>query len=101
MVKLMNFDSSCGFLFYLLHYYGGCQYVQCTKKCVLLNLVVYIVHCILNLKFAAILHTSLSHHVGLRHGARGKQEHKAQKKVFVEVQASICSKYSQPDAVFT
>ncbi len=31
MVKLMSFDSSCGFLFYLLHYYGGCQYVKGTK----------------------------------------------------------------------
>ncbi len=34
MAKLlvMRFDSSCGFLFYHLHYYGGC----------LLNLLVYI-----------------------------------------------------------
>ncbi len=24
----MSFDSSCGFLFYQLHYYGGCQYVK-------------------------------------------------------------------------
>ncbi len=27
-----SFDSSCGFLFYLLHYYGGCQYVKGTKQ---------------------------------------------------------------------
>ncbi len=34
MVKLlgMSFDSSCGFLFYYLHYYGGCQYVKGTKQ---------------------------------------------------------------------
>ncbi len=34
VVKLlvMSFDSSCGFLFYLLHYYGGCQYVKGTKQ---------------------------------------------------------------------
>ncbi len=34
MAKLlvMSFDSSCGFLFYLLHYYGGCQYVKGTKQ---------------------------------------------------------------------
>ncbi len=24
----MSFDSACGFLFYHLHYYGGCQYVK-------------------------------------------------------------------------
>ncbi len=30
---VMSFDSSCGFLFYLLHYYyGGCQYVKGTKQ---------------------------------------------------------------------
>ncbi len=30
MAKLhvMSFDSACGFLFYHLHYYGGCQYVK-------------------------------------------------------------------------
>lgn len=28
----MSFDSSCGFLFYHLHYYGGCQYVKGTKQ---------------------------------------------------------------------
>ncbi len=33
MAKLlvMSFDSSCGFLFYHLHYYGGCQYVKKKK----------------------------------------------------------------------
>ncbi len=33
MAKLlvMSFDS-CGFLFYHLHYYGGCQYVKGTKQ---------------------------------------------------------------------
>lgn len=45
--------------------------------------------------------TSLSYCGGLLHGVRGKQEHKAQKKVFVEIQASIYSKYSQPHAAFT
>ncbi len=47
MVKLlvMSFDS-CGFLFYHLHYCGGCQYVKkqiLIAVCVveLLNLVVY------------------------------------------------------------
>ncbi len=25
---VMSFDSSCGFLFYHLHYYDGCQYVK-------------------------------------------------------------------------
>ncbi len=25
---VMSFDSSCGFLFYHLRYYGGCQYVK-------------------------------------------------------------------------
>ncbi len=28
---VMSFDSSCGFLFYHLHYYGGCQYVTICK----------------------------------------------------------------------
>ncbi len=28
----MSFDSSCGFLFYHLRYYGGCQYVKGTKQ---------------------------------------------------------------------
>ncbi len=28
----MNFDSSCGFLFYHLHCCGGCQYVKGTKQ---------------------------------------------------------------------
>ncbi len=34
MAKLivMSFDSSCGFLFYHLHYYGACQYVKGTKQ---------------------------------------------------------------------
>ncbi len=31
----MRFDSSCGFLFYHLHYYGGCQYVKGTKLIVI------------------------------------------------------------------
>ncbi len=40
-----SFDSSC--LFYLLHYYDGCQYVKGTKQiliavCVLLNILVCI-----------------------------------------------------------
>ncbi len=29
---VMSFDSSCGFLFYHLHYYGGCQYAKGTKQ---------------------------------------------------------------------
>ncbi len=29
---VMSFDSSWGFLFYHLHYYGGCQYVKGTKQ---------------------------------------------------------------------
>ncbi len=29
---VMSFDSSYGFLFYYLHYYGGCQYVKGTKQ---------------------------------------------------------------------
>ncbi len=34
MAKLlvMSFDSSCGFIFYHLHYYGGCQYVKDKKQ---------------------------------------------------------------------
>ncbi len=34
MAKLlvMRFDSSWAFLFYHLHYYGGCQYVKGTKQ---------------------------------------------------------------------
>ncbi len=28
----MSFDSSCGFLFYHLYYYGGCQYVKGTTQ---------------------------------------------------------------------
>ncbi len=28
----MSFDTSCGFLFYHLRYYGGCQYVKGTKQ---------------------------------------------------------------------
>ncbi len=29
---VMSFDSSYGFLFYHLNYYGGCQYVKGTKQ---------------------------------------------------------------------
>ncbi len=34
MAKLlvMSFDSSCGFLFYYMRYYDGCQYVKCTTQ---------------------------------------------------------------------
>ncbi len=28
----MSFDSSCGFLFYHLLYYGGCRYAKGTKQ---------------------------------------------------------------------
>ncbi len=39
MAKLlvMSFDSACGFLFYHLHYYGGCQHV---KKYILIGVCV-------------------------------------------------------------
>ncbi len=32
---VMSFHSLCGFLFYHLHYYGGCQYVK-GKKLILI-----------------------------------------------------------------
>ncbi len=32
---VMSFFSSCGFLFYHLHYYGGCLYVKGTKQILL------------------------------------------------------------------
>ncbi len=38
----MSFDSSCGFLFYHLHYYGGCQYVKGTKQILIAMCVVEI-----------------------------------------------------------